>query len=102
MREKECINLISKKQIEDIIKKIRQKRMNYIKIDKENLKMFEDKKIKNKKEKIIMNRNYEGLIFQGMENKSCEKCNRLYPKNVLFYTNFTEYNNIKENNNNEL
>ena len=102
MREKECINLISKKQIEDIIKKIRQKRMNYIKIDKENLKMFEDKKLKNKKEKIIMNRNYEGLIFQGMENKSCEKCNRLYPKNVLSYTNFTEYNNIKENNNNEL
>ena len=102
MREKECINLISKKQIEDIIKKIRQKRMNYIKIDKENIKMFEDKKLKNKKEKIIMNRNYEGLIFQGMENKSCEKCNRLYPKNVLFYTNFTEYNNIKENNNNEL
>ena len=76
--------------------------MNYIKIDKENLKMFEDKKIKNKKEKIIMNRNYEGLIFQEMENKSCEKCNRLYPKNVLSYTNFTEYNNIKENNNNEL
>ena len=38
MREKECINLISKKQIEDIIKKIRQKRMNYIKIDKENIK----------------------------------------------------------------
>ena len=102
MREKECINLISKKQIEDIIKKIRQKRMNYIKIDKENMKMFEDKKLKNKKEKIIMNRNYEGLIFQGMENKSCEKCNRLYPKNVLSYTNFTEYNNIKENNNNEL
>ena len=97
LKEKECINLMTKKQIEDIMRKVRQKRMNYIKINKENLKMFEDKKLKNQKEKIIMNRNYEGLLFQGMENKTCEKCNRLYPKNVLSYTNFTEYN-IKENN----
>ena len=101
LKEKECINLMTKKQIEDIMRKVRQKRMNYIKINKENLKMFEDKKLKNQKEKIIMNRNYEGLLFQGMENKTCEKCNRLYPKNVLSYTNFTEYN-IKENDNDEL
>ena len=101
LKEKECINLMTKKQIEDIMRKVRQKRMNYIKINKENLKMFEDRKLKNQKEKIIMNRNYEGLLFQGMENKSCEKCNRLYPKNVLSYTNFTEYN-IKENDNDEL
>ena len=91
IQEKECINLISKKQIEDIMRKVKQKRMNYINIDKENLKMFENKKLNNQKEKIIMNQNYEGILFKGMENKSCEKCNRQYPKNVLSYIHYTEY-----------
>ena len=88
-REKDCISLICKKQLEEMVRRFRQKRLNNINVEKENKKMSEEKKLKNKKDKILMNRNYEGLVFTGTEQKSCENCNRLYPKNVLSYMYYT-------------
>jgi len=79
--EKDCISLICKKQLEEMVRRFRQKRLNNINVEKENKKISEEKKLKNKKDKILMNRNYEGLVFTGTEQKSCENCNRLYPKN---------------------
>ena len=72
-----------------MVRRFRQKRLNNINVEKENKKMSEEKKLKNKKDKILMNRNYEGLVFTGTEQKSCENCNRLYPKNVLSYMYYT-------------
>ena len=87
--EKDCISLICKKQLDEMVRRFRQKRLNNINVEKENKKISEEKKLKNKKDKILMNRNYEGLVFTGTEQKSCENCNRLYPKNVLSYMYYT-------------
>ena len=95
-QEKENINLVSKKQLEDVKRKLRQKKRKNINVDKVNLKMFENKILKYKKHKNILNRNYEGLIFKGMEKKNCENCNRSYPKNVLSYMYYT-YNDKQKN-----
>ena len=69
-QEKDSINLICKKQFEEMMKSL--------------------------KEKKLMNRHYEGLNFKGMERKSCEKCNKVYPKNVLSYM-FSTYNDKQKN-----
>ena len=47
----------------------------------------------------MINRNYDGLLFREIEKKSCEKCNRLYPKNVLSYMNYTYNAQQKKDNN---
>ena len=84
-QEKSFINSICQKQFEDMKRKLRQKKLRDINIEKENIMMSEKKKMKNQRDKIIMNRKYEGLVFKGVEKNKCGKCNKLYPKNVLTY-----------------
>ena len=43
--------------------------------------MFEDKILKNKKikkNKIILNRNYEGLVLKGVAKENCEKAEKAF------------------------
>lgn len=100
-QEKECINLICKKQLDEMIKKFRQFRLKNKNVENENKKIAENKQMQNKKEKMIMNRNDEGLSLKEVEKKSCENCNRLYPKNVLSYMYYT-YNEQQNDNKNIL
>ena len=95
-QEKDSINLICKKQFEEMMKSLKEKKLKNINIGNTNLKMTEERRIKNEKEKILMKRNYKGLNFKGMERKSCEKCNKVYPKNVLSYM-FSTYNDKQKN-----
>ena len=103
-QEKECLSILSKKHLEETKKKLRQKKQNNFNFYKINLKMFEDKILKNKKNKknkIILNRNYEGLVLKGVEKENCEKCNRPYPKNVLSQMYFT-YNDKQKGDKNKI
>ena len=84
-QEKSFINLICKKQFEDMKRKLKQKKLRDINVEKENIKISEKKKAKDQKDKILMNGKCEGLIFKGVEKNYCGKCNKLYPKNVLSY-----------------
>jgi len=95
-QEKDSINLICKKQFEEMMKSLKEKKLKNINIGNTNLKMTEERRIKNEKEKILLNRNYEGLNFKGVERKSCEKCNKIYPKNVLSYM-LSTYNDKQKN-----
>ena len=57
--EKDCISLICKKQLEEMVRRFRQKRLNNINVEKENKKISEEKKMireeiaKKKRTKLI-------------------------------------------------
>lgn len=97
IKEKEIISQICKKQLDEMIRKFRQNKFQNMKIDNENKKISENKQLQNIKEKLLMRRNNEGLKFTEVEKKSCEKCNRLYPKNVLSYMYYTYNDQQKDN-----
>ena len=98
--EKDKINYICKKQIEDFVKRVRQKKMLYKNVEDENMKMAESKRLDYKKEKNKIEKNYQGLNFRERDNTNCESCNRIFPKNVMSYMFYT-FNAQQNKNKNE-
>ena len=102
-KEKECINNICKKQNEEYENNLKLKKIKNQNILEENLKTVEFKN-KIKKREILKNNNNinninNGILLKDIENKKCEQCNRLYPKNVLsqlYYCYDTQQKKEKE------
>ena len=83
-KEKECISNICKKEIEEFINNLKMKKIKAQNIDKDNYRSVQIKyKTLERKKKLKNDKMYYGLPLKGMENKKCDQCNRVYPKNVL-------------------